>query len=289
MCGELPSALGLLNQLAVLYAMENNFSSTLPSTLSDMVRLEELFLNGNSLFGAIPSELGRLDRSLKNLHLHCNFITGTIPSSLAQLTGLGSLQLSRNLLTGKVPTEFGRMTDLFYLSVYNNSLTGSIDDVVCDHPNLRIGAIEADCLAAAEGHGDKVLPEVNCTCCVTCCSDQTGECIEILDTKGRCLRDAEEFEEPDKFDVVTCTCEDLDEKDLSWFDWDGTTPATRLICETNYPALECPMCSQDGKVCVRIKSVGIVYLDFYRMYSYAENQYTSGRSDSIQLTYDFEE
>mmetsp|Transcript_47896 Transcript_47896/g.116504 ORF Transcript_47896/g.116504 Transcript_47896/m.116504 type:complete len:111 (-) Transcript_47896:854-1186(-) len=106
MCGELPSALGLLNQLAVLYAMENNFSSTLPSTLSDMVRLEELFLNGNSLFGAIPSELGRLDRSLKNLHLHCNFITGTIPSSLAQLTGLGSLQLSRNLLTGKFIYQF---------------------------------------------------------------------------------------------------------------------------------------------------------------------------------------
>ena len=55
-----------------------------------------------------------------------NFMRGTIPASLAQLTMLESLNLSNNTLTGPIPPEFGNLTQLQSLNLGRNSLSGNI-------------------------------------------------------------------------------------------------------------------------------------------------------------------
>eukprot|EP01018_Ginkgo_biloba_P002947 Gb_32031 [translate_table: standard] len=74
---------------------------------------------------SIPTELGFLPR-LKLFYLGQNSLTGTIPSSLANLSALTELSLSINRLHGSIPVELGMLTQLQTLSVFENQLTVEI-------------------------------------------------------------------------------------------------------------------------------------------------------------------
>ncbi|CAL5393861.1 unnamed protein product [Camellia sinensis] len=57
------------------------------------------------------------------LNLFNNSLTGVIPSSLANLTELESLDLSQNLLSGEIPQQLSQLTFLEFLNVSHNHLT----------------------------------------------------------------------------------------------------------------------------------------------------------------------
>ncbi|KAJ0709860.1 putative non-specific serine/threonine protein kinase [Helianthus annuus] len=60
------------------------------------------------------------------LDLSNNYFSGTIPSSISNLTNLEALELSHNLLSGEIPTS---LTSLNFLSSFNvayNNLQGSV-------------------------------------------------------------------------------------------------------------------------------------------------------------------
>ena len=111
-------------------------SSSIPSSLARLKRLQQLHLQGNRLEGSIPTELGGII-GLQRLELHNNNLTGAIPSELGQFLGLQVLTLQDNDLTGDMPLEICALTD-----------DGRIDDLEVLH---------ADCLAV-----------INCTCCSKC-------------------------------------------------------------------------------------------------------------------------
>ena len=85
-----------------------------------------MYLDGNMLTGAIPSELGNL-AELTNLWLSHNQLTGGIPSEL--LGGLSKLELLRlsggNLLTGCVPAGLQEVPDSDLSELNLNSCEGS--------------------------------------------------------------------------------------------------------------------------------------------------------------------
>ncbi|KAL5546232.1 hypothetical protein UlMin_005919 [Ulmus minor] len=78
-----------------------NLTGNIPSDLTKLSGLEELWLDGNSLTGPIPDFTGCVD--LKIIHLENNQLTGELPSSLANLPNLKELHVQNNMLSGTVP------------------------------------------------------------------------------------------------------------------------------------------------------------------------------------------
>ncbi|MEM1093587.1 MAG: Ig-like domain-containing protein [Bacteroidota bacterium] len=65
---------------------------------------------------------------VRGLQLVNNNLSGTLPASLGDLTGLEGLELGTNNLTGSIPAEFGALTSLDVFALQQNSLSGSIPE-----------------------------------------------------------------------------------------------------------------------------------------------------------------
>ena len=74
-------------------------------------------------------------------------MSGQIPASLGDLTGLETLDLSSNKLTGNIPVELGSLTNLEELRLNGNQLTGEIPDELGTLPNLEVLRISGNQLS----------------------------------------------------------------------------------------------------------------------------------------------
>merc|ERR1712150_411121 len=99
-----------------------------------------------------------------------NELSGTIPSELAQLENLISLQVSGNKLTRTFPREFSTSTALVTVDIQGNNITDSLDEVFCTAANQHIPLIGADCW----GPNSKI----ECSCCEFC-YDSSGNFIRL--------------------------------------------------------------------------------------------------------------
>uniref|UniRef100_A0A2P2KUU7 non-specific serine/threonine protein kinase n=1 Tax=Rhizophora mucronata TaxID=61149 RepID=A0A2P2KUU7_RHIMU len=79
-----------------------NLTGNIPSDLTRLTGLTELWLDGNSLTGTIPDFTGCPD--LRIIHLENNELMGELPSSLMKLPNLRELYVQNNRLSGKVPS-----------------------------------------------------------------------------------------------------------------------------------------------------------------------------------------
>ncbi|KAI8843752.1 hypothetical protein BJ741DRAFT_589139 [Chytriomyces cf. hyalinus JEL632] len=96
-----------------------------PLPLSYPKNLSALSVSNSSLFGTIPTQLGKLT-SLVSIDFSNNQLSGSIPSELAQSRSLGLLQLNGNQLSGSIPSEIATMQSLVKCYLQDNFLTGSI-------------------------------------------------------------------------------------------------------------------------------------------------------------------
>lgn len=83
----------------------------------------ELRLASNGLAGTIPSELAELS-GLRVLDLRSNALEGPIPAELGRASRLEVLDLAYNGLSGEIPRGLGRLGLLRVLSLERNALTG---------------------------------------------------------------------------------------------------------------------------------------------------------------------
>ena len=60
------------------------------------------------------------------------FLAGSIPQEIGDLTNLTGLELPRNQLTGSIPQEIGNLKKLEYLFLNDNQLIGNIPSEVCN-------------------------------------------------------------------------------------------------------------------------------------------------------------
>jgi Leucine-rich repeat (LRR) protein len=93
--------------------------------LSGLTELTDLELGNDQLTGSIPSSLGNLS-NLQYLVLDGNQLSDSIPFSLGNLSNLQSLYLFANQLSDSIPTSLGNLINLTDLELYDNKLTGSI-------------------------------------------------------------------------------------------------------------------------------------------------------------------
>ncbi|OMO75120.1 hypothetical protein COLO4_26307 [Corchorus olitorius] len=95
-------------------------------SLVNLTRLVSFNASGLPLPGSIPDWFGSQLVNLRVLDLRSCNVSGSIPSSLSNLSRLTSLYLSSNNLAGSIPAALGQLGNLQILDLSNNSLTGSI-------------------------------------------------------------------------------------------------------------------------------------------------------------------
>ncbi|HYK87445.1 MAG TPA: leucine-rich repeat domain-containing protein [Acidobacteriota bacterium] len=93
-------------------------------------------LSDNHLSGTIPSTLGNLS-NLQELNLSGNQLSGPIPAALDNLTNLQHLDLSGNQLSGLIPSRVGLRANLLFLNLSANELSGSIPSSLDIFANLQ--------------------------------------------------------------------------------------------------------------------------------------------------------
>lgn len=100
LCAALP-------QLSTFIVTGAGLTGFIPDDLSRCSHLTVLDISNNSLSGSIPSSLGNLAPSLKQLHLFSNLLSGELPFSLSELWLVESLRIGDNLeLSGQIPESF---------------------------------------------------------------------------------------------------------------------------------------------------------------------------------------
>lgn len=113
-----------LPYLHTLDISDNNFSDSIPDSISKLTRLQRLCLSKNSFSGQIPASLGSLTQ-LQELYLDTNSFTGPLPSSFTKLVNLQRLEIQQNSISGPFP-NLGSLKNLNFLDASDNNISGEI-------------------------------------------------------------------------------------------------------------------------------------------------------------------
>ncbi|WZZ34702.1 hypothetical protein YC2023_018103 [Brassica napus] len=97
----------------------NNFSGAFPSAIY-MSSLEYLNIFLNDFFGKLRPDLGNLLPKLRVLYIGKNDFTGSIPTTLANISTLQELRMEFNSLTGSIPPSFGKQQNMQTLALHAN-------------------------------------------------------------------------------------------------------------------------------------------------------------------------
>ncbi|KAL6839024.1 hypothetical protein ACP4OV_031078 [Aristida adscensionis] len=110
--GPIPAGIGNIPSLGFLQLSENNLSGLLPTSLYNISSLYLLSVSANKLHGRLPADLGKSLPSIQVFRVDDNRFTGTIPSSISNLTMLKEFVLAANKFAGVVPSMFARLQNL---------------------------------------------------------------------------------------------------------------------------------------------------------------------------------
>lgn len=151
--GEIPASLANASSMEFLYLGNNSLSGVVPSfgsmpnlqvvmlhsnqleagdwaffsSLANCSQLQKLNFGENKLSGNLPaSSVATLPKSMNGLTLHSNYISGTIPLEIGNLSEISLLYLDNNLFTGPIPSTLGQLRNLFILNLSRNKFSGEI-------------------------------------------------------------------------------------------------------------------------------------------------------------------
>jgi hypothetical protein len=261
--GSLPQSF-FSPRLIELDLWENQFSGSLSDELvRSLKQLSFLDLSANDLTGTIPIEIGLLS-NLELLYLDSNFFSGTIPSQMQALKRLSNLWLANNELSGNLPVELASLvTGTLQLS--GNNLTGSLDLGYCNQTDV-FTKVRADCGGAN--------PEVECSCCTTCCDSSSGNC--TLNKEALCSLETSWYENPNGYEYyegagTVCECPGSGNNT-------DTTP-TWSCSDT-----QCQSCNRNGTVCSINEHYQATIGDDGGLMNFQSTfRYVVGRNDTVKI------
>lgn len=128
--GQLGYALENFTALITLDLSNNHVGDVVPFQLPP--HLQQLLLSGNQFTGSLPFSLSTLT-FLSDLMVGNNQLTGAIPDIFLGLTGLIHLDFSFNNFSGPLPASMRDLTSLSSLHLQNNILSGTIDNLADLH------------------------------------------------------------------------------------------------------------------------------------------------------------
>jgi hypothetical protein len=122
------------------------------SVVCDEGRVTSINLSNNWLYGTLPTEIGQLTE-LSYLNLYANQLSGSLPAEITNLSNLQSLNIGGNLITGQLPAEIGNLSQLKHMFIDNNNFEGAVPQDILALSQLEI-------LAVSENHFSS-LPDLN--------------------------------------------------------------------------------------------------------------------------------
>ncbi|CAB9505672.1 leucine Rich Repeat [Seminavis robusta] len=179
--GTLPTEIGRFHgsNAVISYSFGGNpLTGNIPSEISLLGgSLREFLLGGTALNGTLPEELFASCTEIYGFDVSSSDLTGTISTSLEQMTRLRYFDISNNRFHGTIPQQLSALTELRKFHVNGNNLSGSIPHSICAlaRPQIESFEVAADCLPT-EGVHD---PLVECSCCTLCCDGESRDyCLE---------------------------------------------------------------------------------------------------------------
>jgi Leucine-rich repeat (LRR) protein len=99
-------------------------------------RVKSIAMRQNKVTGTLPSSLRNLS-ALRNIDFLLNNLGGEIPSVLGNITTLDSIYLGGNSFSGTIPASFSNLVNLEHLNLNTNQLSGNIPEFLGDLHNLN--------------------------------------------------------------------------------------------------------------------------------------------------------
>ncbi|GKV03882.1 hypothetical protein SLEP1_g16121 [Rubroshorea leprosula] len=122
--GELGDNLAMFSSIKAIDLSNNHIGGSIPSNLP--ATMQNFFLSANQFSGSIPDSLSTLIL-LTDMSLNDNHLSGQIPDAFEALTGLINLDLSNNNLSGHLPSSMENLSRLTTLRLQANQLSGTLD------------------------------------------------------------------------------------------------------------------------------------------------------------------
>lgn len=123
---SLPSTLGDVNKLDVLEIDDNYLNGSLPANFGDLKNLDSFYGNINHFTGVIPKSLYEGCVNLVDFIVTDNYFQGGISKNISNLQLLENLYLDYNDFTSTLPSNLGVLTALTDLYLDENQFQGSL-------------------------------------------------------------------------------------------------------------------------------------------------------------------
>ncbi|CAL5184961.1 unnamed protein product [Lathyrus oleraceus] len=119
--GDIPKEVCRLKNLTTLTCAVNNLSGMIPSCLYNLSSLTGLVTTKNNIHGSLPPNLFHTLPKLEHFLIGGNQISGTIQTSIINVSSFVEFDISQNQFVGQVPT-LGKQKDLQLLNLEINNL-----------------------------------------------------------------------------------------------------------------------------------------------------------------------
>ncbi|OWM88648.1 phytosulfokine receptor 2 [Punica granatum] len=136
--GRLSSnACSLSNGIRILDLSKNHFAGGLEFLENCSRSLQQLYLDFNALSGHLPDSLYSVS-TLERLSISANNFSGPLSENLSKLSRLKVLDMCGNRFSGPLPNVFGNLTRLEQLIIHSNSFSGPLPSSLSMCSNLQV-------------------------------------------------------------------------------------------------------------------------------------------------------
>ncbi|CAN1777366.1 Leucine-rich repeat receptor-like serine/threonine-protein kinase BAM1 [Linum perenne] len=124
--GPIPESLGKCESLSRIRMGENFLNGSIPRGLLGLPELTQVELQDNLLTGEFPVTSDSVALSLGQISLSNNQLSGPLPPTIGNFSGVQKLLLDGNQFTGSIPSEVGKLQQLSKMDISHNKLSGPI-------------------------------------------------------------------------------------------------------------------------------------------------------------------